>query len=140
MIFQNRINLIFTAFRGSQLSVVEMNLSVIKRYVQPGFAMYEFITNSSLYNKLFGYGPGGYKEYLMSRYSYIVGSDLRAGYLLNIFGNYLMGFGLIFAVVFLFILRKKYTFKEFALLLLLCFQGVAVVHPVFLLASLKIKD
>lgn len=140
MIFQSRLNLIFAAFRSSQLSVVEMNLSVVKRYVQPVFAMFEFITDSSLYSKVFGYGPGGYKEYLMSRYSYIVGSDLRAGYLLNIFGNYLMGFGLVFAVVFLFFLRKKYTSKEFLLMLLLCFQGVAVVHPVFLLASLKIKD
>lgn len=139
IIFQNRIYLILDALMSNPNSIVELNLSLVKRYVHPLYAMFEYLRDSTFHNKYLGFGPGGYKLYLQSEYSYIIGSDLRAGYLLNIFGNYLMSFGLIFSVIFLICLKKKYTFKEFLLILLLCFQGVAVVHPVFLIAALKIK-
>lgn len=139
IIFKVRIYQVVQIFYTSGPALVELNLSVVKRYVQPLYAMYEYVHDSSLYHTFFGYGPGGYKLYLQSKYAYIVGSDLGVGYLLNIFGNYMMSFGLLYAVLFLLFLWKKYTFKEFLLILLLCFQGVAVVHPVFLLAALKIK-
>lgn len=138
-IFKDRIYGAFLAFQRSDLTFVELNLSEVKRYVQPVYAMFEYIQESSLFNRFVGYGPGGYKEYLQQKYSYIIGSDLGAGYLLNIFGNYMMAFGLFFALIFLAFLRKKYSLKEFMLVLFLFFQGVAVVDPVFLLAAIKIK-
>ena len=139
VVFKRRLLLIVDVLQNSNLSLEEINLSIVKRYVQPTYAMIEFLTNGVDYRLLFGFGPGGYKEYLQSSYAYIIGSDLGEGYLLNIYGNYLMSFGIIFGLIFLFVLRKVYSKGEFPFLILLFCQGIAVVHPVFLIASLKIK-
>ena len=137
--FKERIFRTVELFQSSGLSLVDINLSIVKRYVHPVYALVQHIRFSSVYQKLFGFGPGGYKVYLQSEYSSLIGSDLSAGYLLNVFGNYLMGFGIFYAMIFILILKRSYKVREFLLVLVLMFQGMAVVHPVFLLAALKIR-
>ena len=137
--FKDRIIRMVDLFQSSGLSLVDINLSIVKRYIHPVYALVQHMRFSSVYQKLFGFGPGGYKLYLKNEYSSLIGSDLSAGYLLNIFGNYLMGFGILYAIIFILTLKRTYKSKEFLLMLVLLFQGVAVVHPVFLLAALKIR-
>lgn len=139
-LFYARIATLYQAIHRADVPLVEINLSIIKRFVQPSYAMYEYVQTSVASLLIKGFGPGGYKEYLMDTYSYILGSDLRGGYLLNILGNYMLSFGLIFAAVFVLSLIKRFERREFYFLLVLLIQGLPVVHPVFLIAGLKIKD
>jgi len=139
-LFYPRIAILYQAIHRADVPLVEINLSIIKRFVQPSYAVYEYVQTSVSSLLIKGFGPGGYKEYLMETYSHLLGSDLRAGYLLNILGNYMMSFGVLFALIFLLILFKRFKRGEAFLLCLLLMQGLPVLHPVFLLTGLKVKD
>ena len=138
--FESRISIIYNFIIDPNINLVELNLSFTKRYIQPLYAMFNFFLED-MKTIFFGFGPGNYKEYLINKYYYINGSDLSMGYLLNVFGNYMLSFGLPFSLILLYCLNLVHNEKKkFLLIIFILFQGIAVIHPAFILTSLKIKS
>lgn len=139
-LFYERLTLLLILGELELTDLASVDLSFVKRVVHPLLAVLDFLNTANIFEIFIGYGPGAYKDYLINKYYYLPFSDLHQGYLLNIMGNYLLGFGLLFLILTMYYLKLNKSSKEYFVLLLLLFQGIAVVHPVFFLYNLKIKE
>ena len=132
-----RAIVIYDSFTVDFETLMQIPLSFIKRLIHPFYGFYETVISHSPSDLFFGLGPGNYKEFLINEFYWLQGSDLKAGYILNILLNILLSFGVIYTALILFFIRKLTSKNSFWIIILILSQGIPLIHPgVFLLTFL----
>ena len=132
-----RATVVYDSFTFDIDTLVRIPTSFVKRLIHPFYGFHETVGYHSISDFLFGLGPGNYKEFLISEFYWLQGSDLRAGYILNILLNILLSFGVIYTALILFFIRKRTDRTSFWIIILILSQGIPLIHPgIFLLTFL----
>ena len=133
-----RLTVIYQVFTYDLEALMQIPLSSVKRILHPFLGFFEVIEFHSIYDFLIGLGPGNYKGFLIDHFSWLNGSDLRAGFILNIVLNLFLSFGFFYFLLLVYLLKKWRTWKLFLTVIIILFQGIPLLHPaIFLLSFLR---
>jgi hypothetical protein len=135
-----RAIIIYDSFTFDIDILMQIPLSFVKRLIHPFYGFYETVISHSPNDLFFGLGPGNYKFFLINEFNWLMGSDLKAGYILNILLNILLSFGVIYTALFLFFIRKLTNKNSFWIIILILSQGIPLIHPGIFLLTLLYKN
>ena len=120
--------------------LMSINLSIIKRFLHPLVATYELFVQADIYQVLFGYMPGGYKDELIRSYYWLEFSDLSRGFILNGMANFLLSFGILGFMLVAIVLIKTFSFAHLTFIFTLLSLGAPLITPVFLVVGLRVHE
>ena len=137
ILYHERLLLILGVFQNLE-EIIWVNLSFVKRWIHPVYALVDLFETQNIYEIIFGYGPGNLSDILKERYSNLTLSDLKDGHMLNGLINFYFLYGAWGTIILMSLFLYRYTAGEMLILLFILMNGIPMLSPSVLMMNLKL--